>query len=315
MQQNRPQEALAVLSHLRRLPPEHPLVISEYREIKVMVRFDEQTARSVSPDASNFKQHLLQYKSIFVRIGLFKRLSISCILQFFQQFTGINAVIYYAPTIFSSLGLDGTTTSLLATGVVGILNVVCTIPAILYLDVLGRRKTLILGALGMCMSHIIIAAITGVYSDSFAAHKSAGWAGVAFVYIFIANFAYSWGPVGWVLPSEIMPLSIRSKAMSISTSANWMMNFVVGRATPSMIRDIRFGTYVFFAVFCLLAAGWVYFFVPETKGKTLEEMDVVFKDECSRADKRRLDVVKGEVDAEEEGRAGDMEGVSGKTEV
>lgn len=314
MQQNRHHEALSVLSRLRRVPASHPLVVSEYREIKSMVRFDEQTARSVSPGASNFKQHLLQYKTMFVRIGLFKRLAIGCILQFFQQFTGINAVIYYAPTIFSSLGLDSTTNSLLATGVVGIVNVVCTIPAILYLDVLGRRKTLIIGALGMCISHIIIAAITGSYADDFSNNKSAGWAGVAFVYIFIANFAYSWGPVGWVLPSEIMPLSIRSKAMSISTSANWMMNFVVGRATPTMIRDIKYGTYIFFAVFCLLGAAWVYFFVPETKGKTLEEMDVVFKDESSREDKRRLDEVKAEVDAEEEG-VGEMEGRGEKTEV
>lgn len=131
-----------------------------------------------------------------------------------------------APTIMSSLGLDPATTSLLATGVVGVINVVFTIPAILFLDVLGRRKTLLFGAIGMCISHIIVASILGVYANSFAEHPGAGWAGVAFIYIFIANFAYSWGPVGWVLPSEIMPLSIRSKAMSISTSANWFCNFI-----------------------------------------------------------------------------------------
>lgn len=301
MQKGRQEEALHVVAKLRRLPINHPLVRDEYIEIKAMVRFDEQSAREKFPNKSGFALQVTQYTVMFTRIGLFKRLAIGCVLQFFQQFTGINAIIYYAPTIFSSLGLDGTTTSLLATGVVGIVNVVCTIPAILYLDLLGRRKTLIIGALGMTISHVVVAGIIGKYGDSFADHKAAGWAGVAFIYIFIANFAYSWGPVGWVLPSEIMPLSIRSKAMSISTSANWMMNFVIGRATPTMIRDIKYGTYIFFAAFCLLAAVWVYFFVPETKNKTLEEMDVVFKDNSSAEDARRLNQVKGEVEREHEG--------------
>lgn len=299
MQKGRQEEALHVVAKLRRLPANHPLVRDEYIEIKAMVRFDEQSAREKFPNKSGFGLHLMQYKSMFTRIGLFKRLSIGCVLQFFQQFTGINAIIYYAPTIFSSLGLDGTTTSLLATGVVGIVNVVFTIPAILYLDLLGRRKTLIIGALGMAIAHIVVAGIIGKYGENFAENKAAGWAGVAFIYVFIANFGYSWGPVGWVLPSEIMPLSIRSKAMSISTSANWMMNFVIGRATPTMIRDIKYGTYIFFAAFCLLAAVWVYFFVPETKNKTLEEMDVVFKDNSSAEDARRLNLIKGEMEREE----------------
>ncbi|KAI5820078.1 general substrate transporter [Pyronema omphalodes] len=295
MLQGRETEALKVVSQLRRRPENDPAVRLEWLEIKAMVQFDRETAMERFPGMTGWRLGLAGYGTLFTKKGLFKRLAVGCILQFFQQFSGVNAIIYYAPTIMSSLGLDPTTTSLLATGVVGVINVVFTIPAILFLDVLGRRKILLLGAMGMCISHIIVASILGVYADSFSSHSGAGWAGVAFIYIFIANFAYSWGPVGWVLPSEIMPLSIRSKAMSISTSANWFCNFIIGRATPSMIRDIKYGTYIFFAVFCALSAVWVYFFCPETKNKTLEEMDIVFKDNSSAEDAERMKKVNREI--------------------
>lgn len=78
----------------------------------------------------------------------------------------------------------------------------------------------------MMVAHIIVAAIIGVYGDRFSTNPAAGWAGVVFIYVFIANFAYSWGPVGWVIPSEIMPIRIRSKAMSVSTGVNWFCNFI-----------------------------------------------------------------------------------------
>ncbi|KAF8534861.1 general substrate transporter [Trichophaea hybrida] len=295
MLKGRDDEALAVVAKLRRLPIEDPLVRLEYLEIKAMVQFDQETAAERFPGKHGWRLDVSQYGTMFTRIGLFKRLAVGCVLQFFQQFSGINAIIYYAPTIFDSLGLNASTTSLLATGVIGIVNVVFTVPAILFLDILGRRKVLICGAIGMCISHIVVAAVIGRYGDSFVTHTGAGWAGVVFIYIFIANFAYSWGPVGWVLPSEIMPISVRSKAMSISTSANWFCNFVIGRATPSMIRNIKYGTYIFFAVFCFLAVLWVYFFVPETKNKTLEEMDAVFKDNSSTEDAERMHRINREV--------------------
>ncbi|KAI5806571.1 MFS sugar transporter [Peziza echinospora] len=288
MSKGREEEALHVVSKLRRLNPDHERVRLEWLEIKAAVEFDKETTAEYYPGKKGFKLAAAQYLMLFQRRGLFKRLSIGCIMQFFQQFCGINAIIYYAPTVFSNLGLDGNTTSLLATGVVGIVNCVFTIPAILYLDKFGRRNLLMVGALGMLMSHVIVAAISAKYDGKFASNPGAGWAGVAFIYIFIANFSYSWGPIGWVLPSEIFPASMRSRAMSITTSANWMMNFVIGRATPTMIRDIGFGTYIFFAVFCLLMFLWVLFLVPETKNKTLEEMDVVFKDNSSAVDAERM---------------------------
>lgn len=218
-------EARAVLAKLRRLPENDELVHLEFLEIEAAVRFDRETANEKYPGKKGFKLSVQQYLDLFRHWPTFKRLAIGCVLQFFQQFTGINAIIYYAPTIFTGLGLSGTTTSLLATGVVGVVNVVFTVPAILFLDVFGRKTLLQAGAIGMTISHAVVAGLSGKYDGRFAENKGAGWAAVAFIYVFIANFAYSWGPIGWVLPSEIFPMSIRSKAMSITTSANWVSTY------------------------------------------------------------------------------------------
>lgn len=106
--------------------------------------------------------------------------------------------------------------------------------------------------------------------------------------IFGANFAYSWGPVAWLLASEIFSPGHRSQAVSIIISCNYMMNFVVGQVTPNMLAKLKFGTYIFFAAFCLLMFLWVFFLVPETRYKTLEEMDLVFKDNTGQKDQERM---------------------------
>jgi MFS family permease len=102
-------------------------------------------------------------------------------------------MIYYAPTMFASLGLSGNTTSLLATGVYGIVNCLSTIPAIIYIDRLGRRPLLMFGAAGTCISLVIVGGIIGAYGDTLSAHPAAGWAGIAFIYIYDINFSYSFG--------------------------------------------------------------------------------------------------------------------------
>lgn len=99
---------------------------------------------------------------------------------------------------------------------------------------------------------------------------------IVFVWLYIVNFAYSWGPASWTLIAEIFPISIRAKGTSISASANWMNNFVIALVTPHMLSSIHWGTYIFFSVWSAAGGFFVYFFMPETKGKTLEEMDYVF---------------------------------------
>ncbi|KAG5746376.1 hypothetical protein H9Q72_005381 [Fusarium xylarioides] len=210
----------------------------------------------------------------------FKRLAIGCCIMFFQQFMGCNAIIYYAPTMFAQLGLSGNTSGLLATGVYGIVNTLSTLPALFLIDKLGRRPLLMCGAAGTFISLVIVGGIIGGFGS--------GLADIVLIYIYDVNFSFSFAPIGWVLPSEIFNLGNRSKAMAITTSATWMCNFIIGLVTPDMLANLGWGTYIFFAAFCLLALLFTYFFVPETRGKSLEDMDLVFGDTASHEEKARL---------------------------
>lgn len=151
----------------------------------------------------------------------------------------MNAINYYAPQIFNKIGFAGGTTSLLATGVVGILEFLFTIPAVLYVDRFGRKTILIAGAIGMGSCHFIVAGIIGAYGNDWANHRAGGWAAIVFVWLFAGHFGYSWGPVSWMydfqipsslrllltmifsVVSEVFPLSMRGKGVSIGGSANW----------------------------------------------------------------------------------------------
>lgn len=208
---------------------------------------------------------------------------VGTLTMFFQQWTGVNAILYYAPSIFQELGLKGNALSLLATGVVGIAMFLATIPAVIWVDDVGRKPVLISGAFLMGACHLIVAILVAVFHANFNNHVAAGWAACVLVWIFAIGFGYSWGPCAWIIVAEIWPLSIRGKGMSIAASSNWMNNFIVGQVTPSMITHLGFGTFIFFGVFSLLGGIFIWIFVPETKGLTLEEMDVVFGDSAGTA--------------------------------
>ncbi|KAI8344179.1 general substrate transporter [Chlamydoabsidia padenii] len=300
MSKGRDDEALAVLSKLRRIPIDHPRLQEEYLEIKLTVVFENKLQEHRFPQlintgvVGNFKIGCYGYLELFKR-SLVKRLFIACAIQFFQQFTGINAIIYYAPKIMKSVGLTGNSVSLLATGVIGIINFLSTFITVLFLDKFGRKKFLLVASVGLSISMIIVACIVGKFEDDWPNHTKEGWVAVAFIYIYIANFAYSWGPIGWVIPAEIFPLSARSKAMSISTSANWMCNFIIGLITPIMLSSIRFYTYVFFAIFCVISIAFTIFVIPETKGRSLEDMDAIFGGQAASEDAAIHEEAKAEV--------------------
>ena len=151
-----------------------------------------------------------------------------------------------------------------------------TIPAVLYIDKLGRKPVLVTGAIAMGICHAIIAILFGINQHQWATHKAAGWAAVSMVWLFVVNFGYSWGPCGWVIISEVWPLSNRAYGIALGASSNWMSNFIVGQITPIMLQKITFGTFIFFGLLTFGGGAFVWFFVPETKRLTLEEMDVLF---------------------------------------
>ncbi|KAJ5833781.1 Major facilitator superfamily domain general substrate transporter [Penicillium riverlandense] len=291
MMKHRDDEALASLSKLRRLPGSDPLVRAEFLEIKAAVMFDEETER----EAIGSGGALAPWKALFAP-NMFKRLMIGCCTMVFQQFTGINAVLYYAPQIFGSFGFSSTKITLLATGVTGILQILFTLPSVLYLDKFGRKTFLIVGAIGMFLCHIVVAIVEGLYEDKWNLNegldKPQGWVAIAFIWLFAVNFAYSWGPVAWVLTQEIFPNSQRSRGVAIVASTNWMFNFIIGLTTKDMLDSMKYGTYIFFAVFSGLGGAFIWKFAPETKDKTLEELDVFFggsKESIAESDRLRME--------------------------
>ncbi|KAH7121589.1 general substrate transporter [Dactylonectria macrodidyma] len=282
-------KALAALSQLRRVHPDTESLRGEYLAIKAEVLFDEAVTRDKFPGKNGISLFAAQHVALVSTKSAFRRLAIGCSIMFFQQFMGCNAIIYYAPTMFAQLGLSGSTSGLLATGVYGIVNTLSTLPALFLIDKVGRRPLLMCGAAGTFISLVIVGSVVGAFgSDKGISNAAAGWVGIAFIYIYDINFSFSFAPIGWVLPSEIFNLGNRSKAMAITTSATWMCNFIIGLVTPDMLETLGWGTYIFFAAFCLLAFIFTYFFVPETRGKSLEDMDAVFGDTAAQEEKTRL---------------------------
>ncbi|KAI4241267.1 MAG: hypothetical protein L6R40_004683 [Gallowayella cf. fulva] len=295
-------EARKVLSSLRNLEQDHPLIELEFLEIKAQSIFEKRSTAEKWPHLvaltpmNTFKLQFVAIGSLFTTKAMFRRVITATVTMFFQQFTGINAVLYYAPSIFEALGTSSNTTSLLATGVVGIAMFLATIPAVLYIDKLGRKPVMLAGSLGMGICHFAIAIIFAKNQHQWATHKVAGWAAVAMVWFFVVNFGYSWGPCAWVLISEVWPLSNRAYGIALGASSNWMSNFIVGQISPDMLKHISYGTFIFYGLMTAGGALFLWLYVPETKRLTLEEMDVVFGSVgVARADSARMKEINREI--------------------
>jgi len=197
-----------------------------------------------------------------------KVLIIGILLSVFQQAVGINVVLYYAPTIFKGLGF-GNDAAMYQTVIMGFINIIFTLVAIFTVDKFGRKPLLIIGSVGMAI---------GMFAIGLLAHlQIIGVSTLVFIVIYSASFMMSWGPICWVLISEIFPNTIRGKAIAIAVAAQWISNFIVSATFPSLEAFSITFTYVLYGVMSVLSALFVWKMVPETKGKTLEDMNHLWK--------------------------------------
>lgn len=192
---------------------------------------------------------------------------IGIMLSVFQQAVGINAVLYYAPRIFESLGMGN---PMLQTVLMGIVNISFTLVAIFTVEKLGRKPLLITGSLGMAVGALGVALADIVPGLP-------GVIGVLSVMIYSASFMFSWGPICWVLISEIFPNTIRGAAVAIAVAFQWIFNFIVSSTFVPMYTWSPAFTYGLYCTMCIVAAVFVWKLVPETKGKTLEDMTALWR--------------------------------------
>ncbi|KAJ5368519.1 uncharacterized protein N7496_008279 [Penicillium cataractarum] len=273
---DRRDECLVSLSKLRKLPPTDDRVQAEYKGIITEVEFQRLVLEKNHPGVTGVRLEVQSWLELFRRRN-WHRTAVGCGVMFFQQFSGINAFIYYAPTLFENLGQNDHM-SLIMSGIFNILQLVAVLVCFVIIDKVGRRPLAIFGAVGSTICYVLITILSGLYSQDWPAHPAAGWATVAMAFCFILVYGVSYSPLGWAIPSEVFSTATRSKGVALSVCVNWLCNFIVAIAIPPMMANKGYQTYIFFTVMCLLAAVWAVLLVPETKGKTLEEMDEVFGD-------------------------------------
>ena len=273
-----------IITYLRDLPSDHPYVRREIADI-----VDQIERRNIHNQATTtFAQRSKRNVARLFEKGTRNRLGIGLALMFLQSFTGVNIITYYAPRIFESLGVTGTSTRLFSTGFYGIAKTIGMCIFTFYVvESVGRRKGLLWGAALGCIPMWYIGGYSAVADPvSRAAEALAaggtlnrdGWGYLAIVCVYInaVIICATWQGITWTYASEIFPLDIRMLCVSLTTSITWLGSFTIARSTPYMISDLGYGAFFFFGAVLVLMGVWAFFFVPETKGVTLEEMDALF---------------------------------------
>jgi MFS transporter, SP family, galactose:H+ symporter len=250
--------------------PESPrwLLLHRHKEeaIKVLTRI--RGNQDVMPEVNEILEHaepghgkLADVFSPFVLPVLFCGMALAVI----QQITGINTVIYYAPTIFQAAGFHSNEVAIIATAGVGLVNVLMTLVAIPLIDKVGRRPLLLISLTGMGVSLAALGLGFAIGGDAMK------WIGVLSLAVYIASFAIGLGPVFWLLISEIFPLNVRGQGASLATMANWLSNFIVSVTFLSLLNALgSVWTFVLYAALCGVGILFCLCFVPETKGVPLE---------------------------------------------
>ncbi|KAG6130694.1 hypothetical protein E4U47_001263 [Claviceps purpurea] len=270
------EKAAKALGTLRRLPADHPAVREELREIQSNHDF-EMSIGSAS------------YLGCF-KAPLLKRQLTGMAIQGLQQLTGINFIFYYGTKYFERSGVSsGFVISMITSAI----NVISTLPGMYMTDKWGRRPLLLFGAIGMAVSQLIVAVSgtlsSGQTADGVVTVTNLGGqkAAVAFSCFYIFFFASTWGPLAWVVTGEIFPLKSRARSLSMTTATNWLLNWAIAYSTPYLVNYgdgyANLQSKIFFIWFacCFICIAFVYFFIYETKGLTLEEVDQMYTEVSS----------------------------------
>lgn len=258
------------LSRLRRLDITHPALIEELAEITANHEYELSLGPSTYRDCFIGSPHL----------G--RRTLTGCGLQMLQQLSGCNFIFYYGTTFFRGIGIKSPYIVSLITCVV---NVVSTVPGMILVESLGRRRILMIGAAGMAVTQLVIASVgSAIPIDSTTpTAQHAQIVLVVFVCLFLFFFASSWGPVAWVVTSEIYPLKVRAKSMSITTASNWLLNFAIGYGTPYLVNtgpgyaNLQAKVFFVWGFFCVVSFVFVWCLVYETSKISLEQIDEMYE--------------------------------------
>ncbi|TPX07025.1 uncharacterized protein E0L32_011013 [Thyridium curvatum] len=285
----RREEAMSVLCWVRNLEPSHIYMVEEVQFI------DHEIERFQSEMGAGFWKPFAALKKSSVQWRFF----LGGMLFLFQNGSGINAINYYSPTVFKSIGITGTNTSFLTTGIFGVVKTCVTFVWLLYLvDHLGRRRLLFIGAIGgsLCMWFIgAYIKIAGTQAASSGTLSSGGIAAIFFFYLWTVFYTPSWNGTPWVLNSEMFDQNTRSIGQASAAANNWFWNFIVSRFTPQMFLAMGYGVYFFFASLMIISVVFVYFCIPETKSIPLEAMDRLFSVKPIRkANKTIMDELRAE---------------------
>ncbi|KAL3724569.1 hypothetical protein ACJRO7_029701 [Eucalyptus globulus] len=209
------------------------------------------------------------------------QLIMSVLIPMFQQLTGINVVMFYAPVLFITIGF-GNDASLMSSLITGGVFAAATLISVYGTDKWGRRRLFLWGGGLMLIFQVAVASLIGwKFGATGQVDSLPGWYAIIVVICictFAAAFAFSWGPLGWLVPSEIFPLEIRSAAQSIVVSVNMFFTFLIAQIFLTMLCHMKFGLFIFFAFFVALMTAFIYFFLPETKNIPIEEMSRVWEE-------------------------------------
>ncbi len=247
----------------------------EAKEIFKKIDPEEDADKQVKEIQSTIKSSAKKQGKVFEQ-WMMRPVLVGVFIMFIQICTGINTIIYYAATIFKAAGFTDNIGALYASVGVGVVNFAMTFVAIFFTDKVGRKPLLYAGLSGITISLFMLA--TSFWLSSNYGYDTK-WVAMGSIIMFIASFAFSLGPIGWILISEIMPLAIRGTAMSIATMSNFVFNFIVALIFPTLLEAIgeplTFGIFGMIGVFSLFYT-WKY--IPETKGRSLEQIEQSWKE-------------------------------------